>query len=271
MLTTEIKICDSLDRGLSYGEAVFETFCIVGGAVFCLPLHKKRLQKGLALYGLDVSHGVLDSWFEQAITSVSEQHDSLLRITVSGGDADWGLLPPHQQNPSVYVQHLAIQSHRAALHLKSCEWPFPLHDKQAKLSSDYAEILRAYQRVKNNLNAEMQPLFCSVDGMILSSLTANIALYRQGEWLAPMGMGILTGVVRGYLLNQGIMRQMHCPQAWLDDCEAIVCLNSGVFVQPVASINGRGLDVQHLAYQPLKQAFKGEPGVPVNLCSGEQL
>jgi len=266
MLTTEIKICDSLDRGLSYAEAVFETFRVVHGAVFCLPLHKQRLQCGLALYGLNVSDAVLDTWFEQALLAASEYSDVLLRLTVTGGESGWGLLPKEDRDVCVYVQKVEMAVKMPSiLHLQAMNWPFPLHDKQAKLSSDYAETLRAYQCVKDDLQDTMQPLFCSADGMILSSMTANVALYRQGEWLTPLGMGVLAGVVRGYLLNQGIMRQTHCKQAWLEDCEAMVCLNSGVFIQPVASINGRVLDVQHLAYQELKQAFKGEQGLPVGL------
>jgi len=269
MLTTEIKIYDSLDRGLSYAEAVFETFRVVHGAVFCLPLHKQRLKCGLALYGLNVSGVVLDAWFEQAILAVSEYNDVLLRLTVTGGESGWGLLPKHDSDVCVYVQKVRATKAPAMLDFQTVNWPFPLHDKQAKLTSDYAETLRAYQCVKNDLNDNLQPLFCGVDGTILSSLTANIALYRQGEWLTSMGMGILAGVVRGYLLDKGVMRQTPCRQVWLDDCEAIVCLNSGVFMQSVASINGRNLDVEHLACQQLKQAFKGEEGVPVSMF-GEQ-
>jgi len=255
----EIKIVGQLDRGLAYAEACFETFRVLNGHVFQQIEHQQRLQEGLKTYGLICTDDELESWFEQAIAAAAKQGDDiLLRMTVSGGDAAWGLLAQNTQ-PHVQIQMMPSVE-RKALHLQSVIWSFPLREKKVKYTADYAESLRAIQQW--GLDNPMQALIGSDSGNVLSTLTANIAIYRQGQWFTPHGLGILSGIVRHFLLEQGMLFESVCPVAWLGDCEAVVCMSSGVFVQPVELLNGRALDVHHPAMSKLFSAFKGMSGVP---------
>ena len=268
MRMNEIKIVSQfvprLDRGLGYAEACFETFCVYKGNVFQAHAHQLRLQEAMAAYGWDIALNMLSDWFEESIEYAGKLGENVLvRLTVSGGDAAWGMLPSKPQPPSFYVQAMVVQS-RAPAVLKSVLWPFALREKTAKFTSDYAEGLRAMQLWKASLKAKEQALVCSEAGMLLSTLTSNIALYREGQWYTPSGLGVLQGIVRQYLLDKDILIEASCPIAWLDDCEAMVCLNSGVFVQPVSHINGRALVLEHAAQRVLMDAFAGEAGVYID-------
>jgi len=259
MRMNEIKIVGQLDRGLAYAEACFETFRVLDGYIFQQTEHQQRLQYGLESYGLICTDDELENWFEQAVSAANMQGDDMLvRMTVSGGDAGWGLLLKNIQ-PYVQIQMLPAGV-RKPLYLQSVVWPFPLREKKVKYTADYAESLRATQQWK--LDASLQALICSGDGNILSTLTANIAIYRQGQWFTPQGLGILHGTVRQFLLEKGILSEAICPVAWLDDCEAVACMNSGVFVQSVMLLNARKLDVNHPAIGKLFTAFDGLLGVP---------
>jgi len=259
MRMNEIKIVRQLDRGLAYAEACFETFRVLNGHVFQQIEHQQRLQEGLKTYGLICTDDELENWFEQAVAAANMHgNDILLRMTVSGGDAIWGLLAK-QQRPHVQIQMMPSVE-RKPLHLQSVIWPFPLREKKVKYTADYAESLRAIQQW--GLDNPMQALICSDSDNVLSTLTANIAIYRQGQWFTPQGLGILHGIVRHFLLEQGVLFESVCPMTWLGDCEAVACMNSGVFVQPAASLNGRALDVNHPAMSKLFSAFKGMSGVP---------
>jgi len=259
MRMNEIKIVKQLDRGLAYAEACFETFRVMNGHVFQQAEHQYRLQKGLQSYALKCTDDELQGWFEQAIAAAVKQGDDiLLRMTVSAGMTDWGLCI-QQCQPYVQIQMMPFQD-RQALHLQSVLWPFPLREKQVKYTADYAESLRAIQQWK--LDDPMQALILSDDNHVLSTLTANIAIYRQNKWFTPHGLGILDGIVRRFLVHQGMLIESRCPDVWLEDCEAIICMNSGVFLQPVDSINDRVLDTSHAAISSLKDAFQGLLGVP---------
>jgi len=263
----EIKIVTQLDRGLAYAEACFETFRVVQAQIFQLAQHQRRLQCALKSYGLICTDTEVESWFKQAINAANLQGDDILiRLTVSGGDAAWGLLRNNEHGYCVQIQMMPTMA-RQPLDLKTVQWPFPLREKWVKYTSDYAESLRAIQQWKQagEIENPMQALICSDDGYVLSTLTANIALYRQGQWFTPQGVGILHGVVRHFLLQQGVLIESLCPQAWLDDCEAMVCMNSGIFVHAVSSVNQRILDVRHPAMTDLLSVLDGESGVP-RLC-----
>ena len=258
MRMNEIKIVEQLDRGLAYAEACFETFRVLDSHIFRQAEHQQRLKYALESYGLICTDNELENWFKEAISAANIQgNDMLVRMTVSGGDAAWGLLAQNTQ-PHVQIQMMPFVE-RKSLHLQSVIWPFPLREKNVKYTADYAESLRAIQQW--GLDNPMQALIGSDSGNVLSTLTANIAIYRQGQWFTPQGLGILSGIVRQFLLQRGLLLEAVCPNTWLNDCEAMVCMNSGVFVQPVASLNGRALAVNHPAMSKLFSAFKDMSGV----------
>jgi len=255
-----MQFTNTLDRGLAYAESCFETWRVVHGHVFLMVKHQQRLQLAMGLLGWQVDDAVVEDWFNQASEAAMHAADDVLvRMTISAGEAAWGLLPQDVQDLEVYVQLMPSQK-RSALQLQAVVWRFPRYEKLAKFTADYAMMLRAMQTWKAELARGQQPLLCQ-QGDIMHSLTANVLLYRQGQWWTPDGLGILNGVVQGYLLAQGVLQACVCPTSWLDDCEAMACCNSGVFVQPVASINGRNLNIEHVAFAALYAALAPKKGV----------
>ncbi|PCI43366.1 MAG: hypothetical protein COB41_07240 [Proteobacteria bacterium] len=268
MRMNEIKIVEQLDRGLAYAEACFETFRVFDGCVFQQAEHQQRLQYGLKSYGFSCADEDVNSWFEQAMSAASIQgNDILVRLTVSAGDADWGLLHKADERSSdVHVQvQMILPIKPIPAHLKTVRWPFPLREKKAKYTSDYAESLRAIQQWRcseEKLDAPMQALICASDGNLLSTLTGNIMIYRHGQWHTPVGDGILSGVIQQFLLRNKLLVACECPVLWLDDCEAIALSNSGIFVRAAHSVNSRALDVSGSSFSIFVDALKGCKGVP---------
>ncbi|MDQ6974805.1 MAG: aminotransferase class IV [Mariprofundaceae bacterium] len=259
-LAYDIQYNDTLDRGLAYAESCFETWRVVNGDVFLLLAHQQRLQQGMALFGWDVSLQVIQMWFEEVNqAAMQEGNDRLIRMSLSAGEAAWGLFAKATSSLKVYVQTMPSLK-RPDVHLHAVEWMFPRYEKLAKCTLDYSFELRAMQQWKATLPAGRQALICQ-HGEVMHSLTANILLYRQGQWWTAQGLGILSGVVQTFLCQQGLVKGGRCPVAWLDDCEAMACTNSGVFLQAVSSINGRDLDVKHQAFDALYMALKREQGV----------
>jgi branched-subunit amino acid aminotransferase/4-amino-4-deoxychorismate lyase len=111
------------------------------------------------------------------------------------------------------------------------------------------------------------PLMCD-DGHILSTPTANVLVYRQGQWWTPAGDGVLPGIVRGALLDSGVVLDAHCPVDWLEECEALALCNSGYFILPVTRVHERDLPESGSAFELLYRVLSGRPGVPAELpCS----
>ncbi len=260
-----ITVTKHMDRGLAYGEACFETVRVLAGKVFEWQAHARRLQLGLAAFGLHLSAGQLEEIHRRSLDEADALGDDvMLRITVSGGEAEWGLLN-HAEEPLVHLQCLSMHQHPSrpgALEL--LPWPFPPKLRPAKFTADYAETLRVLHG-----RSDADVLFAYED-RLLGGATANVLLYRDGRWWSPDGPGVLHGVVRDFLVTAGKVSLSLCPVQWLQDAEAVVLSNSGLFLQPVASIESGAADKKqfdsgHEAIAQLAEALRGQPGVPKDL------
>ncbi|MDX8411701.1 MAG: aminotransferase class IV [Mariprofundaceae bacterium] len=246
-----------MDRGLLYGEACFETLRVIDGAMFDWPAHEARLQRGLAAFGLPLPGGLRERCLAEAGRS---GRDAIVRLTVTGGVAPWGLKPARPASPGVYLQARPFTPLPHPLRLVSLAWPFPFRQKIAKFTADYADTLRAMQMAQSP--SEMDIIICSeID--VYSGAYANIFMYRCSDWWTPeSGVGVLPGVVRQAIVGEGGARECACPVSWLDDCAAIALSNSGGFILPVGEVNGRALAVNSSVYAPLIAPLLGKPGVP---------
>lgn len=256
----QIMSVEQLDRGLAYAESCFETFRVIDGHVFDWLGHWQRLASGLAEFGLcfapDQDEEVLFACLREAAKVGS---DSLVRLTVSGGEAAWGLTH-RSEEPKVYIQSMPYQQNEIPLFLRLERWPFALKKKIAKFSADYAETLRVLHGA-----ADAHVLFEQGD-TLLATATANILLYRDGGWFTPQAdVGVLPGRVRNFLIQKGVVREAVCPLMWLSDCEAALVSNSGVFIQPIAYIakvqRSEPMQVKHAAIQALMDILRQEKGV----------
>lgn len=258
----EIKIIEQADRGLMYAEGCFETFRVVHGKVFALSAHIQRMQTGLQLLGIEIVDTELNRIFADCIHQAAQRaEDQLLRLTITGGDAPWGLFRKSDIGFNVYLQMQAPIA-PSALTLQTVNYPFPLREKQAKLIGDYGEQLQAWQLWKHQLPDQAMPLICG-QGQCLSTMTANIAVFDGMHWLTPpLQAGVLPGTLRGHLVSHRILMEQSVKQNQLDNMQAMVCLNAGAWMVPVRQLNGRVLNAEHDAIQMLHQAVAGLDGVP---------
>jgi len=250
---------DRLDRGLAYGEACFETFRVIDGEVLALERHLDRLAMGMATFGIEYDLSDLATIADEAMAAgAAVGRDAVVRITVTGGTAPWGLLRRGQ--PEFFVQCMSYAAKLGTIELESVEWPFPLLPKKAKFTGDYALVLRALHQW--DVAGEKVPLICR-DGVVLSSLTANVLILRDGQWYTPddSGGGVLPGVIRSLLIEKGVVEPAVCPVAWLGECEAMMLTNSSLFAAAVDSVDGREMASMHSSILVVQDLLKMYPGV----------
>jgi len=259
-------VLDIEDRGLLYGEGCFETFRIINGAIFDWAGHEARLRLGLGLFGLDLPDGLEQRCLEKAKKRGS---DVLARITVTGGKAPRGLLPECERNVGVYIQNWRYGPRTEDIHLRTVTWPLPLYPRPAKLTADYAQTIRGLHNLKCKglLAKDEEVLICDAE-ILYSAPTSNILLLVDGVWLTPDADAVVPGVVRHALLKAGVACACPCPHDLTESCKAIALTNSGWFIRPVASINGRKLSVNGAPFDLLCSALRDRAGVPPSLPCG---
>ncbi len=251
-----------MDRGLAYAESCFETFRVIDGAIFDWAGHWRRLQGGLAEFGLHLPLGQDEEILFACLREAAKRgSDVLVRLTVSGGQANWGLTA-RAEEPAVYIQCMLYSANSSPGFLRLRAGPFPLKQKSAKFTSDYAETLRALKGA-----ADTNVLF-EKDGLLLATATANILLYRNGHWYTPSAeAGVLPGRVRELLIKNTLVIEQSCPVSWLTDCEAAAVCNSGLFIRPIAYIADverlEAMDTDHKSFQPIMDILRQQEGVKI--------
>lgn len=250
-----------MERGLAYAEACFETFRVIDGACFEWHRHLHRLSIGLASYGIELSGSDGAALQERVFREAAEVgSDTLVRITVCGGNSAWGLTSSSDEL-TAYIQIHPFTPSTDGIDLNLHEWPFPLREKQAKFTSDYAETLRALKGLRDT------HVIFEQKGFLIAAATANILLFRSGQWWTPSATaGVLPGVIRSHLIDRSVVRECDCPVNWLRESEALALCNSGFIISRVAAITDINVfDIDHPAYRTLTNALAGEAGMPKDL------
>jgi len=251
------------DRGLLYAEACFETFRVIHGTIFNWREHEARLRRGLEIFGLECPDGLKKLCVVEADRAAS---DALVRVTVTGGDAPRGLLPECGRKTGVYIQAWPYEARTEGIHLRTVLWPLPLYPRPAKLTADYAQTIRGLHELEDKglLAKGEEALVCDAE-MLYSAPTSNIMLFMDGTWMTPNADSVVPGVVRHTLIEYGVVRACPCPHALAEACEAIALTNSGWFIRPVATINGRTLRMHGAPFEQLVAVLTGQAGIPEGL------
>lgn len=233
------------DRGLAYGDGMFETLCVHRG---CLPLmnyHLERLFTGL--HTLDfpqISRQVLIDELEHA---ARRSGDDIVKLIVTRGSGGRGYAPPENTEPRrIIVTSAASASlaewRRAGVVLRHCATVLDGPQRLAGLKhlNRLPQVLaRAEWR-----DAEIhEGLMRDAQGHVTEGTMSNLFIIDGAGVLMtpPIGAGGVRGVMRRLVLELATARGLDCREASLDDAKIetageIFITNSIIGICPVRRI-----------------------------------
>lgn len=93
------------DRGLQYGDGLFETVAVRNGQIRLWPLHEDRLLTSCRRIGIQTEHLFdLPNQLDAALqASDNGNANCLIKVIVTRGQGERGYRPPADSQPSVYV------------------------------------------------------------------------------------------------------------------------------------------------------------------------
>jgi branched-chain amino acid aminotransferase len=210
------------DRGLLYGDSVFETIATRSGRPFMLSEHVKRLRRSAELVYIDlpISDTELCSEIEHAALA-SGNDESYLRLTVTRGVGELGLAPNssqgacrilivtplHRPSEDAYSQGVSAITYKTQRTAEATE------ASGAKVGNYLVAVLA--MRQANAVGAN-EALVVNGEGRIVEGSTSNV-FYRVGSELMtpPISAGILPGITRELVLaaadKLGIAQRNQCP------------------------------------------------------------
>lgn len=194
----------ALDRGLHYGDGLFETLRVVNGRPQLWQRHMARLQQGCRRLGLPEPD--LSALRRECLQVCAEQGNGVLKILLSRGPGGRGYAPPPDvqltrvvvsYNAPAYAQNL----HTRGVHVRLCQTR--LSRQPALAGIKHLNRLEQVLARREWHDAEcMEGLMCDTEGFLVEGTMSNVFLVSQGRVLTPdLSHCGVAGVMRSLLLE----------------------------------------------------------------------
>lgn len=238
------------DRGLDFGDGLFETLLLRQGQPLYLPLHLERLHQGLQRLGFPRCLHKAQQYIDCAVNQIRarEWGWSVLRVTATRGSGPRGYAPPQAASPRFILraQPLAHDCSEmlppAKLILATTRWSSQPALAGIKHLNRLEQVLAAgeYQAVGAD-----EALMLNQAGQALSVSAGNLFAVLGGEILTPpvLECGI-AGTRRRQVIEQwapalGLaVREKGLELTQLETADELFFSNSLVGLRPVASLGG---------------------------------
>ncbi len=230
------------DRGLAYGDGLFETIAVRGGRMPLLERHLDRLATGCQRLGIVLD---LDAMRCELLGFASQLGTGVAKLILTRGDGLRGYAPP-QQPP----RRILTGNPPAAWPAAHREQGVRLHACQTRLAQQpLLAGLKHLNRLEQVLArrewqdpACAEGLMCDTEGHVIEGVFSNLFLVQDGVLLTPQldHCGV-AGVMRAEILQRAEAAGMDClvtrvtlPQLLAAD-EIFLC-NSQYGIWPVVAL-----------------------------------
>ena len=189
------------DRGLAYGDGVFETMLVHRGQAVWWEEHWQRLLLGAARLGLPVpDHAEVR---REAMDMVAAQARCVLKILLTRGSGGRGYAPRPDAIPTVVLSvHPAPAPAAHGLQLRWARTTLAIQPALAGIKhlNRLEQVLARAEWQDPEID---EALMCDSEDRVVSATAANLFALSGGRWLTPSveRCGV-AGIARGWLLEQ---------------------------------------------------------------------
>lgn len=225
------------NRGLSYGDGLFETLRVHRGEVPLWPRHLARLEHGAARLGIAVPD---PAFIEARIAGlIAGVEAGVLKLLLTRGEGGRGYAPPVEAPPTWMLTLHPLPVTPAALRLHPCETRLAIQPALAgiKHCNRLEQVLARAEVERAGCD---EGLMLDGEGRVASATAANLLVHRDGRWWTPAveRCGV-AGVVRGWLLEQGLVGVADVSMDDIDAADALALCNAVRGILPVAALRAR--------------------------------
>jgi 4-amino-4-deoxychorismate lyase len=189
------------DRGLAYGDGVFETLLVHRGQPVWWDEHWQRLLRGAARLGLPVPDEA--ELRREALDMLAGQQRAVLKLVLTRGSGGRGYAPPADATPTVVLStHPAPAPADRGLHLRWARTTLAIQPALAGIKH-LNRLEQVLARAEWQDAAIDEALMCDGEDRVVSATAANLFALVGGRWLTPSveRCGI-AGIAREWLLAQ---------------------------------------------------------------------
>lgn len=232
------------DRGLAYGDGLFETMRVHRGGMPWWDAHWKRLEQGAQRLRMRLPDRALVE--TQAAELFADTGNGVLKLIVTRGSGGRGYAPPTDPAPTwLLSRHPLPPTPRAGgLVLRWCDTRLALQPALAGLKhcNRLEQVLaRGEWDDPAALHRDAdEGLLCSTDDDVVCATAANLFVLRDNRWCTPQidRCGV-AGICRDWMLRQTGAVQTRLSVTDVETAEALVLCNAVRGILGVARLGDR--------------------------------
>ena len=227
------------DRGLLYGDGLFETIAFVDGQAPLWPLHMQRLQASCARLFLPKPD--VEVLAAECAQLVAHPIRCVVRITITRGCGGQAYRPPESPEPNRILIRRAFPSIQSQVSMLRSS--IALHQSTAlsgiKHLNRLEQVLIARECQAHGVD---EALVCDDAGFVVEGLSSNILIEQGGELISPGSHpAVVAGVGLAWLKEQPDVDLIERPFSVdeLSDDAAIWVINSVAGLRAVTQLDGQ--------------------------------
>lgn len=239
------------DRGLAYGDSVFETILLFEGRPVWWPEHLQRLRRGAERLRIDAP--AEQCWLHDlqaalAFPAVQGAQRLLLKLILTRGSGGRGYacdpLQPARRIVGLGHAPACVDAARDGLIVHPCS--LRLSEQPVLVGIKHGNRLEQVLASQQCADAAAdEGLLCDSAGIPRSAIAGNLAWYQDGRWVTPtlQRLGV-HGICRGRLLQAALLAEVEPLPDDLQTAAAVVVMNSVRGILPVRQLGDRRFAIQ---------------------------
>ncbi|HKX58673.1 MAG TPA: aminodeoxychorismate lyase [Steroidobacteraceae bacterium] len=241
---------DPRDRGLLYGDGLFETMAVTAGRPRFLDWHLERLGRGARALGFPPPDFDL---LRAEIARVVAAERGVVKLVLTRGPGERGYRPPREPSPTRIVMALPGPTSPAnesgsGLRLGWCRTRLSRNAALAGLKH-LNRLEQVLARAEWDDGAMDEGLMQDDRGQVISATQANLLARIGGAWVTPVldecGVaGVMRRAFRGWSAGRGTpVAERSLGVGEVCAAESLILTNALIGARAVATLDGRSLAI----------------------------
>lgn len=250
---------DPADRGLAYGDGLFETMRVHRGNIPWLDAHLQRLQRGAQRLAIAPPDEAL---LRGEITAMCVGNDvAVLKLIVTRGAGGRGYAPPLHPEPAWMLSLHDAPPPMQPVDIVWCETT--LADQPAlagiKHCNRLEQVLARHEVAAAGVD---EGLMCDMAGNVISATSANLFVHDGDGWCTPkLDRSGVAGICRDWLLRHLRVRETALDRDAVQRSSAVFLCNAVRGILPVRRLDAREWPANAEVRDLQRQLADAHPGL----------
>ncbi len=244
----------ALDRGLQYGDGVFETIAVADGRPCLWERHYRRLESGGSRLGISIpDHATL---FKEVSTEIGLNDTGVIKIVITRGRGSRGYRPDSDSEPTRIINFSSwpdypVAARTTGVVVRICSTPLSQNRTLAGIKH-----LNRLEQVMARLEWDdmeiSEGLMLDSDDHVIEGTMSNIFMYKDGQLHTPdlTDCGV-AGVMRGLVLD--VAAEVGKPvtirsisRSELLAADSLFLTNSLMAIWPIRDVDGKSFSLDSI-------------------------